>query len=130
MDPISLIVGALAAGAATGLKDTAADGLKDAYVGLRELVRRRFAGRPEAEMVLAKHAAAPEVWRAPLAAELEATRAGTDETIITAAQKVMGIVGETSARSGKYVVDLQGTQGVAIGDHNTQTNTFSSPPKV
>jgi hypothetical protein len=107
MDPISLIVGALAAGAATGLKDTAADGLKDAYVGLRELVRRRFAGRPEAEMVLAKHAEAPEVWRAPLAAELETTRAGADETIITAAQKVMSIANEASTRSGKYVVDVR-----------------------
>jgi hypothetical protein len=129
MDPISLIVGALAAGAATGLKDTVADGLKDAYAGLRGLVRRRFAGRPDAEMVLAKHEAAPEVWRAPLVAELEATGAGTDKTIIAAAQQVMGIVEKTSTRSGKYVVDLQGAQGVVIGDHNTQTNSFSSPAK-
>lgn len=103
--------------------------MKDAYAGLRELVWRRFAGRSDAELVLVKHEAAPEIWRAPLVAELEATRAGTDETIIAAAQKVMGIVEETSTRSGKYVVDLQRTQGVVIGDHNNQTNTFSIPTR-
>lgn len=38
MDPISLIMGALAAGAASGLGDSATGAVKDAYAGLRDLV--------------------------------------------------------------------------------------------
>jgi hypothetical protein len=85
MEPISLIVGALAAGTAAGLMDSAAGAVKDAYVGLRDLVRRRFAGRKAAETVLAEHEKAPHVWHAPLSAELSAVGADTDAQIIAAA---------------------------------------------
>src|ERR1700722_6846176 len=43
MDPVTLIVAALVAGAAAGLKDTASSAIKDAYNGLRGLVLRRLA---------------------------------------------------------------------------------------
>ncbi len=45
MDPITLILTALAAGAALGVKDTASAAVLDAYNGLEALVRRRLAGR-------------------------------------------------------------------------------------
>jgi len=35
MDPITLIVTALTAGAALGIKDTASTAVRDAYVGLK-----------------------------------------------------------------------------------------------
>ena len=47
MDPVTLIVTALAAGAVFGLKDTASAAVKDAYAGLKALVKRRFVGRPK-----------------------------------------------------------------------------------
>ena len=59
LDPITLIVTALAAGAALGVTDAASSAVKDAYAGLKALVRKRFAGRPDAELVLAKHETAP-----------------------------------------------------------------------
>jgi hypothetical protein len=31
-------------------------------------------------------------------------------------------------RAGKYVVDVRGSQGVQVGDHNTQDNVFHDPP--
>ncbi|MEJ7742305.1 MAG: hypothetical protein WKF73_07025 [Nocardioidaceae bacterium] len=130
MDPISMIVGALAAGAATGLTDTASTALKDAYVGLRELVRRRFAARPAAETALVEHEKAPEVWQAPLATSLEATGAGGDEQIIEAAQHVLALVDQSGTPASKYLVDLRGSQGVQVGDRNTQSNTFTTPPKM
>ena len=128
MDPISLIVAALAAGAAAGVSDTASTAVKDAYTGLRELVRRRLAGRAAAEVALAEHESAPEIWRAPLAAELDGAGAGTDEAMVAAAQRVMAIVDEAGTRSGKYVVDLRGAQGVQVGDGNFQVNSFTTPP--
>lgn len=125
MDPISLIVGALAAGATTGLKDTTTDALKDAYAGLRELVRRRFAGRRVAEMALIEHEKAPDTWRQPLVAELAAAGADADTAIIAAAQRVMTIAGDTSGVSGKYTISIQDANGAVVGDSNTQVNTFS-----
>ncbi|MGH3973867.1 MAG: hypothetical protein ACRDS9_11165 [Pseudonocardiaceae bacterium] len=128
MDPISLIVGALAAGAATGLTDTAAGAVKDAYAGLRDVVQRRFAGRRVAQTALEEHERAPQVWRAPLSAELMAVGADTDAQIVAAAQRVMAALDEAGSASGKYLVDLHGAQGVQVGDHNAQTNTFITPP--
>ena len=43
MDPITLIVTALAAGAALGVKDAASSAVKDAYAGLKALVSKRLA---------------------------------------------------------------------------------------
>lgn len=60
MDPITLIVTALAAGAALGLKDSASAAVQDAYAGLKALVRKRLAGRQDAELVLARYEQAPQ----------------------------------------------------------------------
>jgi hypothetical protein len=43
MDPITIIVAALAAGAAAGLKPTAAQVIKDAYAGIKTLIQRKYA---------------------------------------------------------------------------------------
>ncbi|MER0171416.1 MAG: hypothetical protein DU489_12585 [Nitrosomonas sp.] len=42
MDPIMIIVTALAAGAAAGLKPTAEQAIKDAYVGLKTLIQHKY----------------------------------------------------------------------------------------
>lgn len=128
MDPISLIMGALVAGAASGLADTATGAVKDAYAGLRDLVWRRVAGRSAARTALEEHERAPEVWQSPLSAELVAVGVDTDAQTVAAAQRVMALVDEAGSASGKYLVDLRGAQGVQVGDHNTQTNTFTNPP--
>jgi hypothetical protein len=128
MDPVTLIVGALAAGAAAGLTDTATNAVKDTYSQLRALVARLFRGRPDGETALRRHAEAPQVWQAPLAGELQAAGAGTDEAIIAAAQRLMAVVDEAGSQAGKYRLDLRGAQVGQVGDHNTQTVTFTSPP--
>lgn len=43
MDPITMIVMALAAGAAAGLKPTAETAIKDAYAGVKALITRKYA---------------------------------------------------------------------------------------
>ena len=128
MDPITLIVTALAAGAALGITDTASSAIKDAYAGLKALVRKRLGGRPDAELVLARHEQAPETWRAPLMAELDQAGAGHDAGLVAAAEALMRLVDEAGARAGKYSVDVRGAQGVQIGDRNTQHNVFGAPP--
>jgi hypothetical protein len=128
MDPITLIVMALSAGAASGLKDAASATVMDAYEALRGLVRKRLAGRRDGELVLARHAEAPEAWDGPLSAELAAAGADRDPDLVAAAQTVMNLVDPEGSRAGKYTVDVRGSQGVQVGDYNTQHNTFNVPP--
>ena len=127
MDPISLIVTALAAGAALGVQDTASAMIKDAYASLKALVTKRLGGGPGAELVLAKHEGAPETWQAPLMAELAESGADGDHDLIVAAQALLDLVGDAGGRAGKYTVDVRGAQGVQIGDHNRQDNVFNAP---
>jgi hypothetical protein len=130
MDPITLIVAALVAGATTSAQATAGDAVKDAYDGLKALIQRRFRGRPEAEVVLAKHEEKPQVWEAPLKDALTETAADQDEAIVKAAQQLMSLVDPQQAASGKYNVQITGNvQGLAQGDHQQVTMTFGDKPE-
>jgi hypothetical protein len=128
LDPVTLIMGALAAGAVAGVSETATTAVKDAYNGLKKLVARRLAGRPTAEVALAEHEQDPETWKAPLGKALTEADVATDLHVIEAAERLMALVDPAGATAGKYIVDLRGAQGVQVGDHNAQTNTFGAPP--
>jgi hypothetical protein len=104
MDPVTLIVTALVAGAAAGLKDTASSAIKDAYNGLKGLVRRKLAPRPGGELVLDRHEQDPQVWDKPLAQELTEAGAGDDPALVTAAQALMQLVDAAGSAAGKYQV--------------------------
>jgi hypothetical protein len=130
MDPVMLIVTALAAGAATGATESATSAVKDAYAGLRALVRKRLAGRPDAELVLAGHETSPETWQAPLVAVLGEAGAEHDRDLVAAAQALMSLVDGAGVRAGKYTVDTRGAYGVQVGDHNRQDNAFRAPQGV
>jgi hypothetical protein len=130
MDPVTLIVTALAAGASAGvidaLKDNAKDAGKAAYARLRGLAQRRVAGNPGAELALAEHQADPENWAAPLKAKLTLVGAGDDAELVTAAQALMDLVDRAGANAGKYHVTISGGQGVQVGEGNVQHNTFNA----
>ena len=126
MDPITLIVTALAAGAALGVQDTASAMVKDAYAGLKALVRRRLGSDPGAELVLTRHEQAPEIWQAPLMAELARAGAEGDGDLIAAAKTVLDLAGKAGV-AGKYTVNARGALGVQVGDRNRQDNVFNAP---
>jgi hypothetical protein len=128
VDPVTLIVAALAAGAAEGVSDTASGAVKDAYRALKSRIRAWFGGAPSRELVLVEHEKSPETWQAPLVAALTETGAVGDPGVVEAAQRLMALLDAAGTLSGKYLVDLRGAQGVQVGDHNTQTNTFTTPP--
>ena len=124
MEPITLILTALGAGAALGVKETASAAVKDAYEGLKALVRGRLAARRDGELVLARFEEAPETWKDPLAVELTAAGADRDTDLVAAAQALMRLADAAGAQAGRYAVQVTGGQGVQVGDHNTQSNTF------
>jgi hypothetical protein len=122
MDPVTLIVTALGAGAAMGLQDGTAQAVKNTYVRLKALVRKRLTSRAKAELVLTEYEVAPQVWEAPLAA----ADADADADLVAAAQALMSLVDEVGSRSGKYSVTVRDLQGIQVCDHNTQTTTFGT----
>ena len=124
MDRVALILTALAAGAGLGLKDAASSAVTDAYNGLKALVLRKLASRADGALVLDRHEQAPQVWDKPLAEELTAAGAASDQDLVTAAQAVMRLVDAAGSAAGKYQVVVHGSHGVQVGDHNTQHNTF------
>lgn len=130
LDPVSLIVAALAAGASEGTKTTVSEAVKDAYAGLKRLVKGRFVGRASGEVALAKYEEKPQLWAGALEAELAEVDAGRDRVVVEAAQRLMALVDAAGSQAGKYLVDVRGGQGVQVGDHNTQSNTFTAPPAL
>ena len=129
MDPITLIVAALAAGASTGVLSAlpeidAKDAVKSAYAKLRGLVTQRVAGTQAAEVALAKYEANPKTWEAPLTDELKELGAGDDADLVAAARALMELVDQAGAKAGKYNVTIANSQGVQVGDHGFQINNF------
>jgi hypothetical protein len=125
MDPISLIIAALAAGAIAGVKDTAGQAVKDAYAGLKALLRRRFTGNRQAEAVLDQSERQPDADQALLAQHLRDAGAGDDEELIRAAQAVLEKADPAGARAGKYNVRITGGKGIVVGDSANVTMTFN-----
>lgn len=89
MEPISLILSALSAGALAAVREDAAQAVKDAYAGLRRLLLRRLHGNEAGELSLARYEQQPTVWESPLRAELTAINAGQDHEVLAAVRSLM-----------------------------------------
>jgi hypothetical protein len=120
---VEVIVAALVAGAVAGSSEVARTVVVDAYAALKDLLRGRLAGRPEAQQALDAHEVEPGRWRAVLGEALTASGADADEQVLVAARRLLAVADPDGTR-GKYQVDASHARGVQVGDHNTQTNTF------
>jgi hypothetical protein len=124
MEPISLILAALLAGVAKGAGESAAHAVQDAYVGLRDALKRRLAGKPAAEQAVEQYMQDPDAWKGNLEVHLKQAGADQDRAVLDAASSVMRLADPAGAGAGKYNVNLAGAQGAQVGDGNTQTNYF------
>src|SRR5258708_13416498 len=118
MDPVSLIEGALVAGATASAKDVASQAVTEAYTGLKSLLSRLFAGKPNAQVILAEHETDPETYEQPLKKLLPEVHAAQDADLLAAAQPVMTLVQPHQVGMDKFTI--QKTHPVQA--HNT-TNT-------
>ena len=122
MEPISLIIAALVAGAAKAAGDAA----PDAYNGLKALIKRKFAGEPKAEMVLEEHEQDPETYEAPLKKKLAEAGADKDEEIIKVARELLKQIKSEEPAAGKFKTEFQAeVKGAQVGDRNKQENKFA-----
>ena len=123
VDPVTLVVTALATGASAALSETVGQAIVDAYAGLKSLLRRRLAARQDDPEAVAADDTEPEAWRERLAGRLDA--ADVDDELLAAAERVLAVADPAGYRAGRYVVDLRGAKGVQVGDDNVQNNTFN-----
>jgi len=122
VDPITLILTALVAGTAKAAGDAA----PDAYKGLKALIQKKFAGKPEAEMALAKHEEKPKVWEEPLKEALAESGVDQDKEIIQASQELLKQLKPQEAASGKFNLNVAGDfKGFSGENSGNVTQTFS-----
>ena len=130
MDPLSLILAAITAGASASAKDTASAAIKDTYQGFKALIQRKFGGKPNAQAALVEYEEDPETYEKPLKKALLETHVDTEQDVIEAAQHVMTLIQPQQAAMGKYNIQNTGTvQGQIVGDHANVTMHFGDTPK-
>ncbi len=116
MEPISLILAALVAGAVAAAKDTAGTAVKDAYDGLKTLIKQRFADNEGAKVVLDEHEKDPETYEAALKKKLSEAEVDRDEEILKVAQEVLQKEDPQGAIAGKYSINVAGDIKGVVGD--------------
>lgn len=125
MDPISLLLTALAAGATAAANDTASQAVKDGYAGLKALVLKHFAGKQAAETALAEYEKDEETWKKPLQKSLADAGADRDEAILQQAQHLLKQINPQQASQGKYNINIGEARGNAFGDNARVDNTWN-----
>jgi hypothetical protein len=122
VDPVSLVVTALVAGAAAGLTDATSATVVEAVGKLRQLVVARFtaAGRDQADVDIVARAPLADHDQTKLKTALEAVQ--VDKPTHDAAQELLDLLEQQRA---KFKVDASNAKGLQIGDHNIQHNNFS-----
>jgi hypothetical protein len=120
VDPVTLVLAALAAGVASGAGETASQVVKDGYEGLKGLLVRRFAGNARAEQALADHEVDPERYEKPLAKQLSETGAAEDPEVRAAAEELVTAAKEAGVTT-KYQVTISGGKVGIVGDYGTVT---------
>jgi hypothetical protein len=120
---VDVIVAALAVGASAGVSGTATEAIKDAYGGLKALIRRRLIGREQARAALEAEETEPGVWRASIGHDLQESGAAADEQVLSAARELLVLTGSAGVSLPR--VDASHAKGVQVGDRNIQNNSFN-----
>ena len=124
MDPISLIITALVAGAAAASKDIAGQAVKDAYKGLKDLIKKKFEGDAVAQVLV--DAKPEDIKKAEVLLKDKIVEAGADkdEAIIKAAEEVIKKEDPQGFEEGKYNTSVT-VQGDVFGVAGTNQGTVN-----
>jgi hypothetical protein len=112
MEPVSTIVTALALGAAAALKEVSAQGIKDAYAGLKALIQRKYA-----QISLTQLESKPDSKARRAVVEEELTTAGAvhDEELFQHVMTMLNAVEQQAPETAAAIgVDLEDVKGAAL----------------
>ena len=102
MDPVTLIVTALATGAAAAAKDVGGDAIKSAFNGLKNLIAQKFGSKPDVTEAVEKVAQKPESEgrKETLKEELQAVGADQDQELLAQVQAFLKLLEEKGVSTG------------------------------
>lgn len=128
MDPVSAILAALAAGAAAAAKETAGTAIKDAYEGLKSMIKAKLAGQMLAGAAVEAHASEPQPAETVLRPALQEAAVDRDDAILAAAKALLAMADADGQVGSRYKLQISGdAQGVVQGDHANVTMNFGTP---
>lgn len=111
MDPISILVTALVAGAAAGLQDTAAQAVKDGYNRLTSLFAQKY---PDVDVAQLEKDPQMQLRQDLVKAELAKTAAPTDEELLREAQRLLETVKNQAPKAAQNVgISLEDVEAMA-----------------
>jgi hypothetical protein len=124
MEPISLILTALVAGATAAGKDVAGKAVKDSYEGLKALIKKKFEGDALAQgMIEAKPEEIKQV-EGLLKTKIAAVGIDKDEEILKAAEAIMKRENPEAFQGVQYNT-TSNVQGDVIGSSGTNSGTIN-----
>jgi len=111
MEPVSIVVSALAVGAAMGLKSTAEEVVKDAYTGFKSLIQEKYTQTKDAIDLIEQNPLS-ESNRGIAQGLLNRTNIANDEEILTRALALLGNINKKMPKAFEIVgIDLQIVEG-------------------
>jgi len=127
MDPLTIILSALAAGAAAGVTEVAGSAIKDSYNALVNLISSKLKNDLKANSSLDGYLSDPETWEKPMKKTLQDAKIDADEEVLFIARQLLEILSLQSGSS-KYNVEIKGeVQGFVQGDDAKVTMNFNKP---
>jgi hypothetical protein len=112
MDPVTVIVSAIALGAASGLTETATAAVKDTYAALKGLITGRY---PDVDVAAVENKPKSQAKRESLAEDLVDAGAEHDADLVEAARQVIAAVKAHEAAVGLALgIDLERVEAAAL----------------
>lgn len=132
MDPITIILTALVAGASALAKGTLSEAGKDLYKAVKTKVSSKLQGDPKGQTILAEYEKDPETWEKPFRKTLSQMGVENDQKLLNLANQLLvhvhyqrgnqavSITGSNVTNSniiaGDFRVEQRGTHNVYIGN--------------
>jgi hypothetical protein len=129
MDNLSLILTALAMGAAAGVQQTAKNIINDTYNSLKELIKGKSSDQLKTETTLVDYEEDSEGNEKPLRNILSANHLEQDEEIITVAYKLLALVQTQQADVASNIIqNLGNVHGQVIENTGSISMNFNYTP--
>lgn len=131
MDPISIVITALISGLTAGVSDTAKSYVKDSYESLKQALVKHLKGKTKAINAIGKLENSPKSKQAKdnLDSELRHRKVEIDKNLFELAFQVLRLTDPEGAKSGKYSITIENSEGVIVGDNAKVTMNFQEHKK-
>lgn len=119
VDPLTIVVAAIALGAQEGVRETVAAAVKDTYAGLKRLITDRYKG---VDPTAVENKPSSDAKRASLQEDLKDAGAEQDADLLAAAKAVIEAVRADNPQAGDLIgVDLERIEAEALRIQNVQS---------